>query len=267
MTQAFFGRGSRSGLVLDKEAPSLGWVGLSWASDHMRGRCCIHLKAPACLLVNDWNLLCDEMPVYHVRITRCDIALDDYEGSHDIAEAIALWESGSFITSGFPPKSQRIINSDGSGDTFYVGSRASDKYFRVHKKGKQLAGTKGNLADFSGCIHWVRWELELKPKSRVIPCDVLINPLAYFKGAYPEALSWVASLSISIKTNLNKSKLIFSALMVYAKNQVSRLIRYCSDNGMTCDDIVDSLIAEPGRYPLRLFDVASLDLSGVNCGS
>jgi DNA relaxase NicK len=244
-----------------KEAPNLGWVGLSFASDHMRGRCCIHLKAPACLLINDWSRLRNDMPVYQVRITRCDIALDDYEGIHGIEDAKALHESGAFITSGFPPKSQHIINSDSSGDTFYVGSRSSDKYFRVYEKGKQLAGTKGNLVDFSGCINWVRWELELKGNCRVIPYDVLTSPLVYFKGAYPKALYWVASLAVSIKINLNKLKLTFSAMMTFAKRQVSRLVRYCADSGMTPDDIVDSLIAEPGRYPLRLFDVQHLDLS------
>jgi phage replication initiation protein len=244
-----------------REAPSLGWVGMSCASDHMRGRCCIHLKAPACLLVNDWSRLRHDMPVYHVRITRCDIALDDYEGVHGIDEAKALWESGAFITSGLPPKSQQVINSDGSGDTFYVGSRSSDKFFRVYEKGRQLAGTKGKLADFSGCIHWVRWELELKGNCRVIPYDVLTSPLVYFKGAYPRALSWVVSLAVSIKTNLNKLKLTFTAMMTFAKHQVSRLVRYCSDSGMTTVDIVESLIADPGCYPLRLFDVERLDLS------
>ena len=194
-------------------------------------------------------------------ITRCDIALDDYEGIHGIEDAKALYESGAFITSGLPPKSQQIINSDGSGDTFYVGSRSSDKYFRVYEKGRQLAGTKSHLVNFSGCIHWVRWELELKGNCRVIPYDVLTNPLVYFKGAYPKALFWVASLAVSIKTNLNKLKLTFSAMMIFAKRQVSRLVRYCADSGMTPVDIVDSLIAEPGRYPLRLFDVQHLDLS------
>ena len=245
----------------NRESPSLGWVGMSWASDHMRGRCCIHLKAPACLLINDWSRLRGDMPVYQTRITRCDIALDDYEGIHRIEEAKSLWEAGAFVTSGFPPKCQQVINSNGSGDTFYVGSRSSDKYFRVYEKGKQLAGSKANLADWSGCIDWVRWELELKGNCRVIPFDVLLSPLVYFKGAYPKALFWVASAAVSIETNLNKAKLTFSAMMTFAKHQVSRLVRYCSDSGMTPIDIVESLIADPGRYPLRLFDVERLDLS------
>lgn len=239
------------------ESPSLGWLGMSWSSDNMRGRCCIHLTAFGCLLMeNNWRLLYEDMSDYYVRITRCDIALDDYQGSHNISEAQSLWQSGAFITLGMPPKSQQIINSDGSGNTFYVGSRSSDKYLRVYEKGKQLAGTKGNLADFSLCLDWVRWELELKANSRTIPYDVLINPLVYLKGSYPKALSWIESAAVTIKTNLNKARLTFSSLMVYAKRQVSRLVRYCSDSGMTPVNIVDSLIAEPGCYPLRLFGSA-----------
>lgn len=63
----------------------------------------------------------------------------------------------------------------GRGSTFYVGSRLSGKVCRVYEKGKQL----GDRAS-----RWVRAELELHAKDRVIPWDMVVNPVSYLAGSY-----------------------------------------------------------------------------------
>lgn len=250
----------------DKDFPSLGWVGMSWSSDNMRGRCCICLTGSACSLMDDWSSLAKDMRDYSVNITRVDIALDDYAGVHDLSEAMMLYDAGSFVTRGQPPESQYIKNAKGKdkgkGNTFYVGSRQSAKYLRVYEKGRQLLKMKKSRDEFvnESILNWVRWELELKACSRVIPYDVLVNPVCYLKGAYPDVFTWIDAASVSIKSSMAKVALSFHDVMVYAKRQVSRVVRYCFDAGMPSDDIVASLIAEPGRYPIRLFGAEHLEL-------
>ncbi|MBY5949328.1 replication initiation factor domain-containing protein, partial [Photobacterium rosenbergii] len=69
------------------------------------------------------------------------------------------------------------------GKSFYVGTRDAGKMLRVYEKGKQLNSEHQD---------WVRWELELRAKDRVLPFDVLLTPDKYLAGAYP-ALNFVST--------------------------------------------------------------------------
>ena len=62
------------------------------------------------------------------------------------------------------------------GLTLYVGNRTSGKMMRAYEKGKQLGEANSK---------WTRVEVEYKSADRNIPFDVLLNPSAYFMGAYP----------------------------------------------------------------------------------
>jgi phage replication initiation protein len=88
---------------------------------------------------------------------------------------------------------------DGSGLSFYVGSRTSGKLLRVYEKGKQLGGAASELFP-----DWVRSELELHNEGRVIPLGILINPGPYLAGAYP-ALAWVDDEQSRIATKQKRS--------------------------------------------------------------
>ena len=117
---------------------------------------------------------------------------------------------------------------------------------RVYEKGKQL-GDKDSV--------WTRWELQLGCKDRVIPFDVLLTPLSFFRGAYPVAMSWLVDVvERVVKTVKRKTDIIFDHAIMFAKRQVGRVVRYCKDVlGHDDASIVHDLIANPGRYPLRLF--------------
>ena len=229
------------------ESPMLGFLGLSLPNDNMRGRCFINLTGAACELMQPahWASLYSVCEDFDVKITRCDVAYDDYDGLHPVIEAKALYESGGFIVGGRCP-SARYIYSYGEGDTFYVGRRENGKMLRVYEKGKQL-GDSDSV--------WTRWELQLGCKDRVIPFDVLLTPLSFLRGAYPVAMSWLVDVvERVVKTVKRKTDIILDHAIMFAKRQVGRVVRYCKDVlGHDDASIVHDLIANPGRYPLRLF--------------
>lgn len=115
-------------------------------------------------------------------ISRIDLAHDDLEGTYlSVDWAEAQWLSGgfSFREGGRPPEIQRLGNwhrPSGKGRTLTVGQRKSSKYCRFYEKGKK-EGDKLSL--------WCRCEVEFKNTNSVIEPDVLLNPTAFFVGAYP----------------------------------------------------------------------------------
>lgn len=233
-------------LVSGEEAPFLGWLGVSDRSDNMRGRWCLHLTGEACSLLLPGAFLAianDLDTVLHGKITRIDLAVDDLTGEHSVQDIKAMYDSGIFNIGGRNPKFQYIRSSDG--DTFYVGRRGSGKMLRSYQKGRQLGDPESP---------WVRHETEFHAQNRVLPLDMLINPVTYFKGAYPDVFFWIDSAATRIETIRDKARIVFAAAKLFAKRQVGRFVRYCKDKlGYSMTQIVAELIADPGRYPLRLF--------------
>lgn len=120
-------------------------------------------------------------------ITRLDVAYDDYEGlKYQVSRAQIDYENHLFTGNGRRPSCEQRGNwlfPDGKGRTFYVGKREHGKMLRVYEKGCQL-----------GEMHspWVRVELELHNKGRIILFDAVLNPGAYLAGSY-EALEWCSN--------------------------------------------------------------------------
>ena len=232
-------------LVSGGDYPALGWLGVSDRGDNMRGRWCLHLTGAACalLLPGAFLALSVDLERFNGKITRIDLAVDDLTGEHSVARAIEKYAMGDFTMGGRPPKFRHICSSDG--DTFYVGRRGSGKYYRCYQKGRQLGDESSP---------WVRHEVEFHSQNRLLPLDILLNPLEYFKGAYPDVFDWIAGAATIIDTSRAKHKIIFSAAMLFAKRQVGRLVRYCKDVvGYDESRIVRELIAPPECYPVRLF--------------
>ncbi|GAL13885.1 RstA phage-related replication protein [Vibrio astriarenae] len=166
------------------------------------------------------------------KITRCDVAYDDLEGSNTIRQLRKQYVNGMFITRGKPPKYGYIetgslctsddkkkcgLVADG-GATFYVGDRRNGKLFRGYEKGKQLKSQE--------YPNWVRLEVQFGNKSRVIPLDILIEPDSYFIGAYP-ALSHLSKApvkTISITRVIANAKL--DRYLDTARNQYGKFINF-----------------------------------------
>jgi phage replication initiation protein len=66
---------------------------------------------------------------------------------------------------------------------------------------------------------WVRWELSLGNKGRVIPWEVLLEPGRYVVGAYPKALGWVQEEMSRIRTLQKQTQISYDAAVAQAKRQ------------------------------------------------
>lgn len=124
------------------------------------------------------------------RLTRVDVAADDFAGAYPIHMAIQWLEAGSFDNRGQKPKRQLVDDFDsGEGKTLYIGSRQSEKFLRVYEKGREL----GDPAS-----EWVRYEAEFKASRRKeLTLDILRDPDAYLRGAYP-ILAFVRAMALRI---------------------------------------------------------------------
>lgn len=128
------------------------------------------------------------------RITRVDLAHDDYEGSrYTVDKADRDHTGGLFNNGGRNPRCEYRgdwKNPDGKGRSFYVGNRKNGKYCRVYEKGREL-----------GCSAspWVRVEVEIKSDNMVIPFDILTRPGEYLAASYP-AFAWVNERQERIET-------------------------------------------------------------------
>jgi phage replication initiation protein len=151
---------------------------VSWGGDRMRGRMELDISGEGCSVVADWSALralLESLP--GVRITRCDLAADMLDGEFTVDDAAAWWEAGEFNWNRRPESScagdwlERV-----RGRTLYIGKAVHGKLLRVYEKGKQLGDPSSR---------WVRFEVQLGNRDRVIPFDALTNCTQYFVGAYP----------------------------------------------------------------------------------
>jgi phage replication initiation protein len=131
------------------------------------------------------------------KITRLDIAYDDYEGKkYTVDQAFNDYTGDRFTCGGRPPGCEmrgNWLRHDGKGRTFYVGARQSGKLLRVYEKGRQLGGPNSPLPD------WVRVECEWHSVDRLLPLEMLIECGRYLAGAYP-ALRWIDRACSRVKT-------------------------------------------------------------------
>lgn len=141
------------------------------------GAACLHLSHA------NWGAVADWIRVTGAWITRCDLAVDIFDGL-DITALPEAWRAGVFDVRGQRP-AQREAGSwtAGHSRTFYVGRRETGKECRVYEKGHQLFGAES--AD-----PWVRAEVEFRNNARVLDVAILERPADFFAGAY----GWCADL-------------------------------------------------------------------------
>jgi phage replication initiation protein len=165
---------------------------LALGGESQRGSLHVELNAQACALLSDWSALQAWGEQHKASITRIDLAHDDLNGETVTIDLGKEWlATGQFNLNGRPAKG-RLIDDLGSGDgkTLYIGKRANGKMLRIYEKGKQLGDSQSP---------WVRVEVELRNKSRLIPWDALTRPGNYLAGAYP-CLAYLSTIQDKIKT-------------------------------------------------------------------
>lgn len=234
---------------------------VAWGANN--GGCMISFSGTGCagLDIPKLKKMLRKMP--NVKITRLDIAFDDYEGKRDVDSYIRSYEQGGFAkTNQYPNWSlytggttQRLSeqqqkefkNKHGwnkkydlianAGSTFYVGSRKNGKMARIYEKGKQLESeTQPN---------WVRAELELRAIDREIPLDALTNTDELFAAAYP-AFEFISTEKFEVPTNTRKRNVETSnaRLVKYHSRSYGKHLNFMRNVlEMTDKQIIDELTA------------------------
>jgi phage replication initiation protein len=201
----------RRGLHGYQRSFQLGNSSAIFAVGGQAGTAYLSLPGSACALISDWHQVVSYLrDSLNANVTRWDGAVDDYLGTHSVDDAVALFLDGQFTAGGNTPSCNQHgnwIQPDGSGRTFYVGKRKNGKMLRVYEKGMQLGGL---------WHPWVRWEVELHNKDRIIPWEVLLQPGRYFVGCYPSALNWAQVEMSKIRTLQKQSTISYEHLTTYA---------------------------------------------------
>lgn len=149
--------------------PQLAWVGIhqstgKWMVD-ISGECCPFW---------DFQKLSHILQLESCTLTRLDLAADDYDGVCGVPYAMRIYKLDGFITNGRNP-STKFISEQGA-RTFYIGRRENGKQLCIYEKGKQLKSEEHP--------DWVRWELRLGNKDRIIPYEAMREPARYFLGSF-----------------------------------------------------------------------------------
>jgi DNA relaxase NicK len=213
--------------------------------------CYVSFMGTGCEAI-DFQRLYDEIQhIPEIKITRIDLAYDDFTGTRSIKSAKRLAEQGAFNCGGRPSsymyvesghltkamkqtyKRQFAFIPD-KGRTLYVGTRESGKLLRVYEKGIQMGDPKDK---------WVRWELELHSSQRVIPLETMIKPSEFLAGAYP-ALHFLNEEQSVIKTMIKKSRMTVDKIIenqVISTRKAINMMRHICD--MSDTEIIDKFLA------------------------
>ena len=201
----------------------LGGYGLiAYGGEAQRGTVLVSINGEGCRRIADFGRVRSWAESLGARITRLDIAADDYESeSVDIPRAIEAWRQGLFTNGGRPPKARRIDDfGSGEGCSLYVGSRQGGKLCRVYEKGKQL----GDAAS-----KWTRAEVELHAKDRVIPWDAVTDPVRYLAGTFPY-FAFLSLVAERIRTIKRATEISVEAVMAWVKLAAGKSINVLLDH-------------------------------------
>jgi len=177
------------------------------------------------------------------RITRVDMAHDDYEGVRPVELFRDCYLAGWFSSGGRLPTCEmrgNWLKPNGSGRTFYVGKSDNGKLVRFYEKGKQLGDCNSP---------WVRVEGELRSRDREIPFDVLLNPAAYLAGMYP-ALDYIEEQQIRVKTTQKSAQITYDKAKDWIRKQCGAYLSVIAH----IEGGVENLLQAVGRseFPKRL---------------
>ncbi len=176
----------------------------------------VELNAQGCSLVKDWVKVHDWLILNTAKITRVDLAHDDFDGKTVNIEICKQWYRDKlFNTTGRPPKAQLIDDlDDGSGKTFYIGTRKGGKLARMYEKGKQLGEPTSK---------WFRVELELHDKGRVIPTDIILKAGSYLAGSY-KAFNFISVKQDRIKTIQKTTTMTYDNMSLWVKTSCGKAL-------------------------------------------
>jgi len=172
---------------IERNGAECGWVGFLSSGDSPRQKAqaqTIHcnLFGMACTFASHgWrNRLADILETRDATLTRCDLALDFFDGYPGGIKAIRDdYNEGRCNVGGKLLKVNFVgdwsEHSQG-GRSIYFGSKEAGKETNAYEKGDQLFGVDAGSP-------WLRLELRYGNKLRVLPVDMLRRPADFFAGA------------------------------------------------------------------------------------
>lgn len=225
---------------------------LAFGGESQRGRWLFQLTGSGCQFVRDWEGMADFVESLDAKLTRVDLALDFLEGEHSVEEAVTLYGLGGFNSSGRPPSSRLEGDwlGESNGRTLYVGRATNGKMLRVYEKGRQLGDPKSA---------WVRFEVQLGSRDRVLPFDCLTRPDAFFAGCYPALESMIEDAAEIISTHQENGEVTMVHLLYHFKRCYGKLL----------DTVLGPLAADNARFieHVRIIGVPKrLTLSSLAAG-
>lgn len=180
---------------------------------------------------------------HRCKITRIDLAHDDFEGETiSIAKAIEWEQEGLYTSQGRPPKTHlRDDRGSGDGKTFYIGQRTNGKYCRIYEKGKQQGDPTSP---------WCRLEIEFKSKNQRIPYKIISNRSQYLAGSY-QPFNYLHKEQSSLKTKEKEKTIEVEAVIAWARETCGPTLNFlCMLHGGDIGKVLDEVI-RPG-IPKRL---------------
>jgi len=231
------------GGMTDQERGLHGWKhsfkfdrgGVMFAHGGQNNTAFLSLPGDGCAFISDWKSFASYLrDRLHAHITRWDGAADDFLGIHSVDQTVEFYQTGGFKNGGRNPNPQQFgnwITPDDLGRTFQVGNRKNGKLIRVYEKGKQQ-GNPNNP--------WVRWEVELHARDRIIPWDVLLHPGKYVAGAYP-CMSWVSEQASRIRTIKAQDSITYERLKQVASIAFGPLINTMMQREGNAERVVELL--------------------------
>lgn len=243
----------------------VGFVALG--GERQRGTFCLELTGAGCAHVMGWAQLRAKLESAGCKLTRVDVAYDDFKGTHGLDHVERLHADGAFTTSGRPPVLGRQGWSDASGNTVYIGKNRGNQQLCVYEKGKQLGDPESP---------WVRWEARFGAKYRNIPYDVLTAPADYFLGHYP-ALDFIRAVARRMVTHVKRAAATLAKSLHWCKHQYGGLLNLLAihhkdmrDFGVVvdtlrkpklpgwCSDIPHAAIARHAAVALRFAELRGI---------
>lgn len=201
---------------------------VAFGGERQRGTVSIEMTGAACARVaaarpfaEAWGHVRCFLETVQARITRLDVAHDDYEGVRGIACAVSMYEAGDFKPSGgggARPAMNRQGWNDGSGETVYIGKPTGSRQLVVYEKGREQG-----LRDGDEGVGWVRWEARFFNRDRPVPLAALESPWEFMVGQYP-ALCWVTSCMSVMRVAVKRTKANLAGAIRHCRRQYGRLL-------------------------------------------
>jgi phage replication initiation protein len=234
---------THSAFVIDAQGDTVGRFGIGGEKQNDTAHISLTGVGTAC--VEDWQRVVRGLLTVGAKITRCDLAWDDVAG--DFIEFMprtldAGVKAGSITVRapgpGKPPKCRFVEDyRTGAGCSFYAGQK-SHKELCVYEKGKQLGDPESP---------WVRVEVRFWNRRTQLTPEMLVNPLAYLRGAYNVCAAIPADVCTKLHTVKAKVEASAVAWARWMQTQIGKSVALVHDVfGEDADAYFRAAIASPG---------------------